>query len=98
MDQDAARAQRVAEGGVLGRPRSRKAAHLLHHVEAYELVVAEADLRAPEAELEGRAKRAAKVPKSCTRFTSLMRRAIDTRMKIDDCWIAQILPRMSSRS
>ena len=45
-----------------------------------------------------RGKRARKLSKSRTRFTSLMRRAIDTRMKMDDCWMAQILPRVLSRS
>ena len=33
-----------------------------------------------------------------TRLTSFSSRAIDTRMKIDDCWMAQIFPRIVSRS
>jgi len=28
----------------------------------------------------------------------LIKRAIETRMKIEDCWIAHTLPRTSSRS
>jgi hypothetical protein len=48
--------------------------------------------------LPRRGDRAAKRAKSRTRLTSLMSRAIDTRMKIDDCWMAQIFPRMAWRS
>jgi len=32
------------------------------------------------------------------RFTSLISRAIETRRKIDDCWMAQMRPRVSSAS
>src|SRR2546422_6588029 len=46
------RSQRVAERGVLRGPRSREASEALERIEPNELVVAEADLRAPETELE----------------------------------------------
>ena len=49
---DAARAEGVAERRVLRRPRRREAAERQECVEAHELVVAEADLRATEGELE----------------------------------------------
>jgi len=53
------RAQRVAQRGVLRGPRGREAAKGLHDVQAHELVVAQADLRAAEEELEGGADEAA---------------------------------------
>ncbi len=53
LDEDAARAQRIAERGVLGGARGGEAPQRLERVQADELVVAEADLRAPEEELEG---------------------------------------------
>src|SRR6266511_4855320 len=58
LDQDAARPQGVAERRVLRGARRREAAERLHYVEADQLIMAEADLRASEAQLEGRAREA----------------------------------------
>src|SRR6266511_2518693 len=58
LDQDAARPQGVAERRVLRGARRREAAERLHYVEADKLIMAEADLRASEAQLEGRAREA----------------------------------------
>ena len=51
-NQDSARAEGVAERGVFRRAGDREEPDGLERVEAHKLVVAEADLRAPEAELE----------------------------------------------
>src|SRR5207249_6419259 len=53
-DEDAARAQRVAERRVLRGSRGGKPAEALERIETHERVVAEADLRAAETELEHR--------------------------------------------
>ncbi len=53
LDEHAAAAQGIAERGVLGGAGGREAADRLHDVQAHELVVAQADLRAAEEQLEG---------------------------------------------
>ena len=58
-------------------------------MEPHELVVAETDLRAAEAEVEW----GLTAENHRTRLASLMSRPIETRMKIDDCWIAHTRPR-----
>src|SRR6266508_872266 len=54
LDEDAAPPQRIAERGVLGGARGGEAAERHERVQAHELVVAEADLRAAEEKFEGR--------------------------------------------